>query len=280
MAASFFEARNSHMHPMLNTAVKAARKAGAIINRASLDLDQLTVRSKQDRDYVSEVDQMAERAIIETLLDAYPNHGILAEESGTSDARNGEDYQWIIDPLDGTTNFLHGVPQYSVSIALKHKGQITQAVVFDPARNELFTASRGRGATLNDRRIRASKRSKLSECLIGTGFPFRDFTFTEAYINMFRDMMKATSGLRRPGSAALDLAWVACGRYDGFWEMKLNAWDIAAGSLIAQEAGALVGNFLGNEGFLESGNIVAGNPKVFAQMLQILAPHLPLELKV
>ena len=280
MAASFFEARNSHMHPMLNTAVKAARKAGAIINRASLDLDQLTVRSKQDRDYVSEVDQMAERAIIETLLDAYPNHGILAEESGTSDARNGEDYQWIIDPLDGTTNFLHGVPQYSVSIALKHKGQITQAVVFDPARNELFTASRGRGATLNDRRIRASKRSKLSECLIGTGFPFRDFTFTEAYINMFRDMMKATSGLRRPGSAALDLAWVACGRYDGFWEMKLNAWDIAAGSLIAQEAGALVGNFLGNEGFLESGNIVAGNPKVFAQMLQILAPHLPPELKV
>jgi myo-inositol-1(or 4)-monophosphatase len=268
------------MHPMLNTAVKAARKAGAIINRASLDLDQLTVRSKQDRDYVSEVDQMAERAIIETLLDAYPNHGILAEESGSADARNGEDYQWIIDPLDGTTNFLHGLPQYSVSIALKHKGQITQAVVFDPARNELFTASRGRGATLNDRRIRASKRSKLSECLIGTGFPFRDFSFAEAYLNMFRDMMKATSGLRRPGSAALDLAWVACGRYDGFWEMKLNPWDIAAGSLIAQEAGALVGNFLGDEGFLESGNIVAGNPKVFAQMLQILAPHLPPELKV
>jgi myo-inositol-1(or 4)-monophosphatase len=150
------------MHPMLNTAVKAARKAGAIINRASLDLDQLTVRSKQDRDYVSEVDQMAERAIIETLLDAYPNHGILAEETGSADSKNGEDYQWIIDPLDGTTNFLHGLPQYSVSIALKHKGQITQAVVFDPARNELFTASRGRGATLNDRRIRASKRSKMS----------------------------------------------------------------------------------------------------------------------
>ncbi|MFN3752252.1 MAG: inositol monophosphatase family protein [Thiobacillus sp.] len=268
------------MHPMLNTAVKAARKAGAIINRASLELDQLTVRSKQDRDYVSEVDQMAERAIIETLLDAYPNHGILAEESGTADAKNGEDYVWIIDPLDGTTNFLHGLPQYSVSIALKHKGQITQAVVFDPTRNELFTASRGRGAMLNDRRIRASKRSKLAECLIGTGFPFRDFSFAEAYLNMFRDMMKATSGLRRPGSAALDLAWVACGRYDGFWEMRLNPWDIAAGSLIAQEAGALVGNFLGDEGFLDSGNIVAGNPKVFAQMLQILAPHLPPELKV
>jgi len=268
------------MHPMLNTAVKAARKAGAIINRASLDLDQLTVRSKQDRDYVSEVDQMAERAIIETLLDAYPNHGILAEESGQADARNGEDYQWIIDPLDGTTNFLHGLQQYSVSIALKHKGQITQAVVFDPSRNELFTASRGRGAMLNDRRIRASKRSKLSECLIGTGFPFRDFSFAETYINMFRDMMRATSGLRRPGSAALDLAYVAFGRYDGFWEMHLKPWDLAAGSLIAQESGALVGNFMGDEGFLESGNIVAASPKIFGQMLQVLAPHLPPELKV
>ena len=255
---------------MLNTAVKAARKAGAIINRASLDLDQLTVRSKQDRDYVSEVDQMAERAIIETLLDAYPNHGILAEESGTSEARNGEDYQWIIDPLDGTTNFLHGVPQYSVSIALKHKGQITQAVVFDPARNELFTASRGRGATLNDRRIRASKRAKLAECLIGTGFPFRDFTFTEAYINMFRDMMKATSGLRRPGSAALDLAWVACGRYDGFWEMKLNQWDMAAGALLILEAGGLVTGIDGEDSYMDSGAIVAGTPKIFPELLKTL----------
>ncbi|MEQ1662463.1 MAG: inositol monophosphatase family protein [Thiobacillus sp.] len=268
------------MHPMLNTAVKAARKAEVIINRASRDLDQLTVRSKQDRDYVSEVDQMAERAIIETLLGAYPNHGILAEESGSADAKNGEDYQWIIDPLDGTTNFLHGLQQYSISIALRHKGQITQAVVLDPARNELFTASRGRGAMLNDRRIRASSRSKLTECLIGTGFPFRDFSFAETYINMFRDMMRATSGLRRPGSAALDLCYVASGRYDGFWEMQLNTWDIAAGSLIAQEAGALVGNFMGNEGFLESGNIVAASPKIFGQMLQILAPHLPPELKV
>jgi myo-inositol-1(or 4)-monophosphatase len=265
---------------MLNTAVKAARKAGAIINRASLDLDTLTVRSKQDRDYVSEVDQNAERAIIETLLDAYPNHGILAEESGWSEAKNGEEFQWIIDPLDGTTNFLHGVPQYSVSIALKHGKQITQAVVYDPARNELFTASRGRGAMLNDRRIRASNRTRLSECLIGTGFPFRDFEFAEPYIAMFRDMMKATSGLRRPGSAALDLAWVACGRFDGFWEMKLKPWDLAAGSLIAQESGALVGNLVGDEGFLDSGNILAANPKIFAQILQVIAPHLPPELKV
>ena len=269
------------MHPMLNTAVKAARKAGAIINRASLDLDQLTVRSKQDRDYVSEVDQMAERAIIETLLDAYPKHAILAEESGAIPSTQGgsEDYTWIIDPLDGTTNFLHGLQQYSVSIALKHKGQITQAVVYDPARNELFTASRGAGAFFNDRRLRVTKRTRLEECLIGTGFPFRDFSFAEAYTNMFRDMMRATSGLRRPGSAALDLAYVACGRYDGFWEMHLKPWDLAAGSLLVQEAGGLVGNFVGNEGFLDSGNIVAANPKIFSQMLQVIAPHLPPELK-
>ena len=263
------------MHPMLNTAVKAARKAGAIINRASLDLDQLTVRSKQDRDYVSEVDQMAERAIIETLLDAYPNHGILAEESGSADAKNGEDYQWIIDPLDGTTNFLHGLQQYSISIALKHKGQITQAVVYDPARNELFTASRGRGATLNDRRIRASKRAKLSECLIGTGFPFRDFSFAEAYLNMFRDMMRATSGLRRPGSAALDLCYVACGRYDGFWEFGLAPWDIAAGALLISEAGGLVSDMRGEATYLASGNIIAGTPKVFAPLLNIIQERLP-----
>jgi myo-inositol-1(or 4)-monophosphatase len=267
------------MHPMLNTAVKAARKAGAIINRASLDLDQLTVHSKQDRDYVSEVDQMAERAIIETLLDAYPKHAILAEESGTSASGGNEDYTWIIDPLDGTTNFLHGLQQYSVSIALKHKGQITQAVVYDPARNELFTASRGSGAFFNDRRLRVSKRSRLEECLIGTGFPFRDFRFADAYTGMFKDMMLATSGLRRPGSAALDLAYVASGRYDGFWEMHLNVWDIAAGSLLVQEAGGLVGNLIGNEGFLDSGNIVAANPKVFSQMLQVIAPHLSAELK-
>jgi len=269
------------MHPMLNTAVKAARKAGAIINRASLDLDQLTVRSKQDRDYVSEVDQMAERAIIETLLDAYPKHAILAEESGATPSAQGgsDDYTWIIDPLDGTTNFLHGLQQYSVSIALKHKGQITQAVVYDPSRNELFTATRGSGAFFNDRRLRVTKRTRLEECLIGTGFPFRDFSFVEAYTNMFRDMMRATSGLRRPGSAALDLAYVACGRYDGFWEMHLKPWDLAAGSLLVQEAGGLVGNFVGNEGFLDSGNIVAANPKIFSQMLQVIAPHLPPELK-
>ncbi len=256
---------------MLNTAVKAARRAGAIINRASLDLDLLTVRSKRENDFVSEIDHAAEQAIIETLLTAYPKHAILAEESGVT----GEsEYQWVIDPLDGTTNFLHGFPQYAVSIALLHRGQLTQAVVYDPTRNELFTASRGRGAFLNDRRIRVSKRDRLKSALIGTGFPFRDFTHLDAYMGMFRDLTQKTAGLRRPGSAALDLAWVAAGRTDGFFELGLNLWDIAAGCLLILEAGGLVGDLEGEEGYLQSGHVVAGNPKVFAQLLQALAPHL------
>ena len=259
------------MHPMLNTAIKAARQAGALISRASLDLGKLTVHSKSDRDYVSEVDQVAEQTIIQILHDAYPDHAILAEESGAS---GQSEYQWIIDPLDGTTNFLHGLPQYAVSIALKHKQQLFQAVVYDPARNELFTASRGGGAYLNDRRIRVAKRTKLPETLIGTGFPFRDMTHADAYLAIFRELMAKTSGLRRPGSAALDLAWVACGRYDGFFEFGLKPWDLAAGALLVTEAGGMVGNLLGNEGYLESGNIVAANPKVFAQLVPLFAPHL------
>ena len=256
---------------MLNTAIKAARQAGALISRASLDLGKLTVHSKSDRDYVSEVDQVAEQTIIQILHDAYPDHAILAEESGAS---GQSEYQWIIDPLDGTTNFLHGLPQYAVSIALKHKQQLFQAVVYDPARNELFTASRGGGAYLNDRRIRVAKRTKLQETLIGTGFPFRDMTHADAYLAIFRELMAKTSGLRRPGSAALDLAWVACGRYDGFFEFGLNPWDLAAGALLVTEAGGMVGNLLGNEGYLQSGNIVAANPKVFAQLVPLFAPHL------
>ena len=260
---------------MLNTAIKAARQAGSIINRASLDLGKLTVRSKSDRDYVSEVDQLAEQAIIQTLRDAYPDHAILAEETGASAGASGASgYQWIIDPLDGTTNFLHGLPQYAISIALRHKQQLFQAVVYDPARNELFTASRGGGAYLNDRRIRVANRTKLAETLIGTGFPFRDMTHADAYLAIFRELMAKTSGLRRPGSAALDLAWVACGRYDGFFEFGLNPWDLAAGALLVTEAGGMVGNLLGNEGYLESGNIVAANPKIFAQLVPMFAPHL------
>lgn len=263
------------MHPMLNTAVKAARRAGAIINRGSFDLDRLNVRSKRDNDFVSEVDHAAEQAIIDTLLTAYPDHAILAEESG----HTGEsEYQWIIDPLDGTTNFLHGFPQYAISIALLHKGVLTHAVVYDPNHNELFTASRGAGAFLNDKRIRVSKRAKLKDALIGTGFPFRDFTHLDAYTAMFRDLVQKTAGLRRPGSAALDLAWLAAGRTDGFFELGLSPWDIAAGCLLITEAGGLVGDLQGEERHLQSGHIVAGNPKVFVQLLQALAPHLTPEL--
>lgn len=260
------------MHPMLNTAVKAARRAGAIINRAAQNLDALTVQNKQDNDYVSEVDRAAEQAIIEILLSAYPNHAILAEESGT---QGESEFQWIIDPLDGTTNYLHGFQQYGVSIALAHKGVLTHAVIFDPARNDLFTASRGGGAFLNDRRLRVSKRIYLKEALIGTGFPYRDFTHLDAYMAMFKEMLQKTSGVRRPGAACLDLAYVAAGRFDGFWEFGLNPWDIAAGVLLVQEAGGLVGDFRGEQNYMQSGDILAGNPKIFSQLLQLIAPHLP-----
>ncbi|MGH8743143.1 MAG: inositol monophosphatase family protein [Burkholderiales bacterium] len=261
------------MHPMLTIAVRAARRAGHIINRASLNLDVLTVKHKTFNDLVSEVDREAEQAIIDVLKRSYPEHAILAEESGP---QGDSDNLWIIDPLDGTTNFLHGFPQYAVSIAYMHKKVLTQAVVYDPGRNELFTASRGSGAYLNDRRLRVSKRLKLTDSLIGTGFPFRELKHIEAYLAMFRDLIKNTSGVRRPGAAALDLAYVAAGRLDGFWEIGLSPWDIAAGSLLIQESGGLIGDLEGNDGYLESGNVVAGNPKIFAQLIKILAPHLPL----
>jgi myo-inositol-1(or 4)-monophosphatase len=265
------------MLPMLNTAVKAARRAGVIINRASNDVGHLTIQSKGENDYVTEVDQKAEQAIIQTLLDAYPEHAILAEESGASGHAGslGEaEYQWIIDPLDGTTNFLHGFPQYSISIALLYRGQLSVAVIYDPVRNDLYTALRGRGAFLNERRIRVSKRDKLQGSLIGTGFPYRDFTHLDAYTAIFKDLVQKTAGLRRPGSAALDLAWLAVGHIDGFFEIGLNPWDIAAGCLLVQEAGGLVSDFSGEEDYLKSGNIIAGNPKVFVQLLQTITPHL------
>ncbi len=264
------------MHPMLNIAVKAARRAGSLINRAARNLDIVAAREKAANDYVSEVDHEAEQAIIRTLLEAYPDHSILAEESGAS---GKSDYQWIIDPLDGTTNFLHGFPQYAVSIALAHKSLITQAVIYDPGRNDLFTATRGRGAYLNETRIRVSKRAQLKTGLVGTGFPFRQFEHVDTYLGMFRDMIGNTAGVRRPGAAALDLAYVAAGRLDGFWELGLSPWDIAAGSLLVTEAGGLIGDLEGNENYMESGNVVAGNPKVFVEMLKLLAPHLTPALK-
>jgi len=268
------------MHPLLNTAVKAARKAGAIINRASLDLDLLRVTSKGQADFVTEVDRAAEQAIIEILSQAYPDHCFLAEESGTRRPAGASDYTWIIDPLDGTTNFIHGFPQYAVSIACQHGGQITQAVVYDPTRNDLFTATRGRGAFLNDRRLRVSKRTLLKDSLIGTGFPFRNLERIDHYLQVFKRVTAQTSGIRRPGAAALDLAYVAAGRLDGFWEYGLAPWDMAAGSLLIIEAGGLVADDEGNAAYLESGNVVCGAPKIFPQLLRLvrgldLAPEAP-----
>ncbi len=260
------------MHPMLTTAVKAARRAGNLINRGARELDLLTVSAKGPKDFVSEIDRGAEAAIVETLLAAYPDHAILAEE-GTAKGANAEaDYLWIIDPLDGTTNFLHGFPQYCVSIALAHKGIVSQAVIYDPVRNDLFTASRGRGAFLNDRRIRVSRRQHLRECLIGTGFPFRDGSFLDTYLQMMRSMIQHTAGIRRPGAAALDLAYVAAGFYDGFWEVGLNPWDVAAGSLLVLEAGGLIGDLSGEGDYLYSGQVIAANPKIYAQMVRELSP--------
>jgi myo-inositol-1(or 4)-monophosphatase len=227
---------------------------------------------------VSEVDVAAERAIIDTLKDAYPTHGFLGEESGSTSHQS--DFIWIIDPLDGTTNFLHGFPQYCVSIALQHKGEITQAVIYDPSRNDLYTATKGRGAFLNDKRIRVSKCDKLQESLIGTGFPFRDFKHLDTYLSMFKSMLQKTSGLRRPGSAALDLAYVANGSLDGFWEIGLSPWDIAAGGLLVREAGGIISNLNGKEGWLQSGNILAASPKIYDAMVETLAPHLTDEIKI
>jgi myo-inositol-1(or 4)-monophosphatase len=261
------------MHPMLGIAVRAAGRAGAIINRAARDVEILPVTRKRHNDFVTEVDKAAEAAIIEILHRAYPDHAILAEESGATAGAAGEsEYTWIIDPLDGTTNFIHGFPQYAVSIGLMHKGVLTQGVVYDPTKNELFTATRGRGAYLNERRIRVSKRTQLNEALVGTGFPFRDFTGLDEYLGMFRELTARTAGLRRAGAAALDIAYVAAGRLDGFWEMGLSPWDMAAGALMVQEAGGLVGDFRGEGGYLDSGRMICGNPKIFVQLVQTIGP--------
>ena len=261
------------MHPMLTTAVKAARRAGNIISRGARELDLLTVTTKGPKDFVTEVDRAAEAAIVETLHAAYPDHAVFAEEGTARDRNAGAEHVWIIDPLDGTTNFLHGFPQYCVSIALAHKGVVTQGVIYDPVRNDLFTATRGRGAFLNDRRIRVSRRAHLREALVGTGFPFRDGSYIDSYLRMMKVMMQQTAGLRRPGAAALDLAYVAAGFYDGFFEIGLNAWDVAAGSLLVLEAGGLIGDLAGEGNYLHGGEVIAATPKIFAQIVQTLAPY-------
>ncbi len=262
-----------NLHPMINVAIKAARAAGSIINRAALDIESVRISQKKVNDFVTEVDHAAEQVIIETLLTAYPGHGIWAEESGREFGAQDSEFVWIIDPLDGTTNFIHGLPVYCVSIALAVRGKVEQAVIYDPTRNDLFTATKGRGAFLNDRRLRVSKRTELKGCLISTGFPFRENDDFAHYLNMMGDVMQKTAGLRRPGSAALDLAYVAAGFTDGFFELGLQPWDVAAGSLLVTEAGGLIGNFTGESDFLEQEECLAGAPRIYGQLVSMLGKY-------
>lgn len=262
-----------NLHPMINVAIKAARTAGSIINRAALDIESVRVSQKKVNDFVTEVDHAAEQAIIETLLTAYPGHGIWAEESGKEFGAKDSEFVWIIDPLDGTTNFIHGLPVYCVSIALAVRGKVEQAVIYDPTRNDLFTATKGRGAFLNDRRLRVSKRTELKSCLISTGFPFRENDDFAQYLSMMGEVMQKTAGLRRPGSAALDLAYVAAGFTDGFFEFGLQPWDVAAGSLLVTEAGGLIGNFSGESDFLEQEECLAGAPRIYGQLVNMLGKY-------
>ncbi|HID81786.1 MAG TPA: inositol monophosphatase [Chromatiales bacterium] len=251
------------MHPVLNIAVQAARAAGHVIIRHINRIDSLTISNKARNDFVSEVDRMAEAEIIEVIKKAYPEHSILAEESGLT---QGNDFQWVIDPLDGTTNFLYGIPHYAVSIAMQANGRTEQAVVFDPFKDELFTASYGAGAWLNNKRIRVSDRRGMENALIGTGIPFRPEQDLETYIDTLRVIVPDTAGIRRAGSAALDLAYVAAGRLDGFWEFSLKPWDMAAGLLLVQESGGLVGDLHGEQNHWKTGHVLCGTPKVYTEM--------------
>lgn len=258
------------MHPMLNIAIRAARAGGAVIVRQVDRLDTVSVEEKSRNDFVSDVDRRAEAIIVDTILKSYPDHAILAEESG---ARGSSEFQWIIDPLDGTTNFLHGFPQFSVSVALRYRGQLDQAVVFDPLRQELFTASRGAGAQLDGKRIRVSGRSGLDGALVGTGFPFRELSHLDAYLGSLGAVIPKTAGIRRAGSAALDLAYVAAGRLDGFWEFGLAPWDLAAGVLLVREAGGMITDCEGGEAAMETGDVVAATPRVLRELLPLIRPH-------
>ncbi len=260
------------MHPMLNTAIKAARRAATVINRSSFDLDRIEISEKQHNDFVTDVDVASEQAIVETLLKAYPDHAILGEESGASRNLNDDsEYVWIIDPIDGTTNFLHGYPNYCISIALQHKGVITQAVIYDPVRNDLFTATKGAGAYLNDKRIRVKNHDRIGKALIAAGHGADPRALAE-YLRMYEVMASRCQGIRSSGSAALELANVAAGRVDGFFEKGLKIWDIAAGSLLVTEAGGIVGEFNGESDYLNKGDIIAAGPKVFAQIIPLMVP--------
>ena len=263
------------MDPMLNIAIRAARAAGRMLMRYYERSDELNVAAKQRNDFVSDADRAAEAIIVKELREKYPHHAILAEEGGhTPGQASGDEFEWIIDPLDGTTNYLHGFPQFAVSIGLRWRGRMQQAVVYDPLHEELFVASRGGGALLNDRRLRVSARRDLNGALLGTGIPFRDQRELDAYLGMLRALVADTAGIRRPGSAALDFAYVAAGRLDGFWELGLHPWDFAAGVLLITEAGGIVTDLAGGERYFDTGNVVAGNPRVQRAMLERLKPFL------
>jgi len=256
---------------MLNIAVRAARQAGDIIIRSAESIDTLKITIKSQNDFVTEIDKRAEEEIINTLLTAYPEHGILAEESGYTN--KDAEYLWIIDPLDGTTNYMHGFPHYAISIALKKGNIIEQAVIYDPVRQDLFTATRGKGATLNNRRLRVSRQRKLEGAFLGTGFPFKNNANIEPYLDIFRDIFSSTSGVRRAGAASLDLAYVAAGKLDGFFEIGLKPWDLAAGLLLIQEAGGVVTDFTNDHEYFKSGNVVCANPNMHRVLLEKIAPH-------
>ena len=259
------------MHGILNIAVRAAREAAVIMIRNLNRIERLEVLQKRHNEFVSQVDRLAEEAIIDVIKEYYPEHSILAEESGKS---GDHEYEWIIDPLDGTTNYLHGFPVFSVSIAVMLKGQLEHGVVYDPLRQELFTASRGQGAQLDDRRIRVSKRTQMRQSLIATGFPYRGKDqLIDDYLGMLKEVIKQSTGVRRTGSAALDLCYVAAGRVDGFWEMDLKKWDIAAGALILKEAGGRISDYRGTDNYLNSGHVVAGNPKIYLALSELLTPY-------
>jgi myo-inositol-1(or 4)-monophosphatase len=267
------------MQPLLNIAIQAARRAGEVIVRGLNRLHRLDVRTKGQNDFVSEIDTQAEREIIDLVHKRYPQHAFLAEESGQSGPSGHDEFLWIVDPLDGTTNFLHGYPQFAVSIGVQRRGRMEHAVVYDPMRQELFTASRGDGAQLDGKRIRVSPHIGLERALVGTGFPYRsNLHWIDPYMGMLKAVMQATAGIRRPGSAALDLAYVAAGRLDAFWELGLSPWDTAAGILLITEAGGMVGRLNGGEYKLD-GDIVTGTPKVYAPLLELLAPHVPEDLR-
>ncbi|GBL04763.1 inositol-1-monophosphatase [Glaciecola sp. KUL10] len=256
------------MHPMLNIAVRAARSAGSVIARGFENIDDLEIQQKGANDFVTKVDKEAEQAIISKIQQSYPDHMFVGEEGGV--VEGNADFKWVIDPLDGTTNFIKGIPHFCVSIALLYKGRLDQAVVFDPIRGELFTASRGNGAQLNGKRIRASQAKELSNTVLATAFPFKDRDYLDIYMASFKEIFSQAGDIRRGGSAALDLAYVAAGRVDGYWEKGIKPWDIAAGELIAREAGALVTDFKGGNDPMHSGEIVAGSARVVQALVKQL----------